>query len=129
MLGCGISLAIAASYLSKSVRQTTGKKQNTCLLIWHIVNVFIIAGVYMTIAVLQVAISLGGDDNLMYYIQVAWLVALFAVFYTDCFLLWLLYRFMRPQETLISGNTIASATLFAHDPSLATENLKIAYSQ
>ena len=54
---------------------------------------------------------------------------MFAVFYTDAFLLWLLYRFVRPQPTQRNGNSIASATLFAHDPSSASENLKHAYNQ
>ena len=33
----------------------------------------------------------------------------------DIFLLWLLYRFMKPQNILKDGNTEASALLFAHD--------------
>ena len=48
----GISLAVSASYLSKSVKQATGQKQNTCLLLWHTVNVLLIAAVFMAIAIL-----------------------------------------------------------------------------
>ena len=44
--------------------------------------------------------------------------------YVDLFLLWLLYRFMKPQETLRNGNSISSTTLFAHDHEAAGQNLK-----
>ena len=35
--------------------------------------------------------------------------------YVDLFLLWLLYRFMRPQRIDNDGLTEASTLLFAHD--------------
>ena len=38
-----------------------------------------------------------------------------AEIYVDLFLLWLLYRFMKPQNILKDGRTEASALLFAHD--------------
>ena len=36
-------------------------------------------------------------------------------FFVDLFLLWLLYRFMKPQRVHVDGKTEASALLFAHD--------------
>ena len=35
-------LAGSAFYLTRSVRKTTGKKQNTCLLNWHILNLVVL---------------------------------------------------------------------------------------
>ena len=32
--------AITAYYLAKSAKKSTGKKQNSCLLIWHLTNLF-----------------------------------------------------------------------------------------
>ena len=39
--------------------------------------------------------------------------------YVDLFLLYLLYKFTKPQKKLKNGMTIASAILFAHDRSKA----------
>ena len=36
-------------------------------------------------------------------------------FYVDLFLLWLLYRFLKPPKILADGRTEASAIMFAHD--------------
>ena len=41
----GCILALAALYLTKFIKKVTGNKPNICLLIWHIVNVFIYAAV------------------------------------------------------------------------------------
>ena len=50
-----------------------------------------------------------------YYDAVDILVQKFIEIYVDLFLLWLLYRFMKPQKMLKDGRTEASALLFAHD--------------
>ena len=39
---CFLILAGSAFYLTRSVRKTTGKKQNTCLLNWHILNLVLL---------------------------------------------------------------------------------------
>ena len=41
----------------------------------------------------------------------------------DLFLLWLLYKFTKPQRVLNDGMTEASTLLFAHDAKTATETL------
>ena len=43
--------------------------------------------------------------------------------YVDLFLLWLLYRFTRPQKFLNDGRPVASAILFAHDNIKAGDGL------
>ena len=48
----GCFLAGSAIYLSNYMTLATGKKQNTCLLVWHIVNVFVMASVYVSIALI-----------------------------------------------------------------------------
>ena len=45
--------------------------------------------------------------------------------YVDLFLLWLLYRFMKPQKNLQDGRTEASVLLFAHDGKRAQEILLV----
>ena len=35
-------LAGSAFYITRSVKKSTGKRQNTCLLNWHIVNLFLL---------------------------------------------------------------------------------------
>ena len=53
----GGSLACSAIFLSKFMTKVTGKPQNTCLLVWHVFNVFLMAAVYVSIAVISVAIT------------------------------------------------------------------------
>ena len=81
--------------------KATGQKQNTCLLVWHTANVFLMTIIYSAIALVSIGIDLNGKDKqtLTYYAQILYLIATFVDFYVDLFLLWLLYRFMRPQET------------------------------
>ena len=96
----GCSLAASAYYLSKFMSQFTEKKQNTCLLVWHIVNVFVMTAVYVSIALISVGIYRGWGDSqtLGNYREVGQLASTFVDFYVDLFLLWLLYRFMRPEK-------------------------------
>ena len=55
------------------------------------------------------------DYRLGYYYLVSEIVVINFEFYVDLFLLWLLYRFIKPQNILKDGRTQASALLFAHD--------------
>ena len=59
----------------------------------------------------------GSEDfyRYMYYYQASRIAQLNAEFYVDLFLLWLLYRFMKPQKIFVNGKTEASTLLFAHD--------------
>ena len=52
-----------------------------------------------------------------------YLIALCIKIYVDFFLLWLLYRFMRPQRIHEDGTSEASVLLFAHDESYAKSSL------
>ena len=64
-----------------------------------------------------------------YYNRVATLANLNFEFYVDLFLLWLLYRFMKPEIVLQDGRTEASVLLFAHDGKRATEVLRYTYTE
>ena len=43
--------------------------------------------------------------------------------YVNIFLLWLLYKFMKPQEILEGGRTVASTLIFVHDHNKAGDDL------
>ena len=43
--------------------------------------------------------------------------------YVDLFLIFLLFKFMRPQQKLEDGRTVASVVLFAHDHGSASTGL------
>ena len=61
--------------------------------------------------------DVGSKVNLQYryYEAIIELFQLSTELYMDLFFLWLLYRFMKPQNILQDGRTEASAILFAHD--------------
>ena len=50
-----------------------------------------------------------------------WIIYLFVSFIGDMFLVYLLYKFSRPQEKRQDGRTAASAALFALKPSPASD--------
>ena len=62
-------LAGSAFYLARSVKKTTTRKYNTCLLNWHIVNL-VVLGVTYTVAGIfsrkSQAISDGSEDDWRY---------------------------------------------------------------
>ena len=121
-------LVVSACYITNWIRDSTGKKQNTCLLTWHIINLFI-----LTIVIALKALPywkyysfLRNDKEYLkykYYYYVTDLVELNVDLYVDLFLLWLLYRFMKPQKNSQDGRTEASVLLFAHDGKRAQEIL------
>ena len=127
-------LVISACYITSWVTKSTGKKQNTCLLTWHIINLFILTIVIALNAVsYEKAYSSQEDDKnywkLKFYSTLSALVQLNAEFYVDLFLLWLLYRFMKPQKNLHDGRTEASVLLFAHDGKKAQKILLSSYTE
>ena len=67
------------------------------------------------VSIIIVSIKLQNSDNnptLFYYRATLYLVSTIVDWYVDLFLLWLLYRFMRPSKIKRDKNT---ALLFAHD--------------
>ena len=53
-----------------------------------------------------------------------WIIYHFVAFIGDMFLVYLLYKFSRPQEKRQDGRTAASAALFAHKPSPTSEDIE-----
>ena len=89
---------------------------------WHVVNVFVMTAVYVSIALISVGMYSGWADynTLGVYRDAFQLVSTCVDFYVDLFLLWLLYRFMRPDRGDIrfrKASSFSSALLFAHDRS------------
>ena len=72
-------LVVSACYITSWVRKSTGKKQNTCLLTWHIVNLFILTIVIALSAILYKKTA-SFDDNdkdfwkYQYYYEFSYLV-------------------------------------------------------
>ena len=64
-----------------------------------------------------------------YYQVLISLVSSFIEIYVDLFLLWLLFKFMKPPKILKDGRTEASALLFAHDAQRAQDNLVEHYKE
>ena len=92
-------LTIAVIILSISIKKHTGKQQNICLVNWHIMNLLLLIACLLFSAVAQ-NLSLKNPDDLDYkfYLTLSNLLELIVEFYVDMFLLWLLYRFLRPVE-------------------------------
>ena len=93
-------LSISACYIATWVVRSTGKKQNTCLLIWHIVNLLVLIVVNTLVSYFyKLYISeVSSDEKFQYEYNyyVAAIAETTTEFYVDLFLLWLLYRFMKP---------------------------------
>ena len=57
------------------------------------------------------------------------LISSVVAIYVDLFLLYLLYRFMKPQPVLENGATVIQTVLFAHDHEIAGQNLESSMRQ
>ena len=79
------------------------------------------------------ATSFDEDDKdywkFQYYSDTSSLIQHNVEIYVDLFLLWLLYRFMKPQKNLQDGRTEASVLLFSHDGKRAQEILLDSYTK
>ena len=94
-------LVVSAYYITIWLRKSSGKKHNTCLLAWHIVNLFILTIIIALYAIfINKANSFDEDDKdywkYQFYKDASDLANLNVEFYVDLFLLWLLHRFMKP---------------------------------
>ena len=113
-------LALSAIYIAKLVKQSTGRQQNTFLLVWHFINLLLFITVLASYAILERLYNSSLDDGqaswrYLYYTYINDLATLIIGIYVDLFLLWLLYRFMKPERFLQDGRTEACALLFVHD--------------
>ena len=98
-----IALILVASslYLTRQLRNTTRQKQNKCLLVWHQINFFLLIVTMASKTVLYVDYISPDkteleEKQLMYKMGINRFVKDLVDYYVDLFLLWLLYRFMRP---------------------------------
>ena len=96
-----LSLVISAFKLSSSIKFSTGMKQNTCLLNWHIFNLFLMFAITIFVGVFQYkyyysSAAIEDKYKFDYIMNLAALISGFIEIYVDIFFLWLLYRFMKP---------------------------------
>lgn len=102
----------SAVSLAKVIREQTGKKSNSCLVNWHVVNL----AICVLMLVVTVILFFQGTSQEEGKESDNFSVMLFAFiafrFYVDLFLLTLLFRFTRPLKTVKAGVTEAQAILF-----------------
>ena len=114
----------------------TGRKPNNCLLLWHVINVLISAviGLVHFVQVLEysaVARENSGDDpceilarqEVYYQILMIQPFQIVAEIYVDLFLLWLLYRFVKPSK-VEKTNSDYFGILLTHDSEAADDNIE-----
>ena len=108
----GIVLGCSAYYLTKQIKKLTSKKPNNCLLVWHIMNVFVgsilivASGILFAKWVRENGQVLDWYDCMhdpscgkayrvyMYFCS----LELIPCQYFNLFLLMLIYRFTKPQD-------------------------------
>ena len=119
VIAFAVLLVSSAIYLAGSLKQSTGKKQNTFLLMWHIVNLILLTLVLIPKAIFYIEksspLEVDGKNQYDFYYIVTIFISDLVDTYVDLFLLWLLYRFMQPQQILTDGRTVATAIIFARD--------------
>ena len=81
-------LVISAFYLAKLVKVKTLRKQNTCLVVWHVCNLLSLVVVFAIFAM--------GTNNI-YSHNLAETLTIFIEIYVNLFRLYLLYRFIKPR--------------------------------
>ena len=116
------TLVFCALYLSKYLGKSTGQRPNVHLVAWHVVNVILMIAITVILYVYGLKYENADTEQRQaayYDFFVAGLVSSCTKMYVDLFLLYLLYKFTRPQRKLMDGRTVASAVLFAHDHSKA----------
>ena len=121
-------LVFSVVNLTRSVMKSTGRKQNILLVNLHICNLLLLIVILALKAVYYhkaESVPYGSKQywTFYYYQMLTELGSEFVDIYVDLFLLWLLYRFMKPQKILEDGRTEANALLFAHDAESAEQSL------
>ena len=94
-------LVNSACFLSKQLQKQTGKKQKVLLIILHIVNLCFLIVLLVFKAIIWTSYISASDEETkatlwLQYTIIRLLSDIFSI-YVDLFLLWLLYKFMKPQ--------------------------------
>ena len=96
-------LVICAVYLAMKLRKSTGHKPNVCLVIWHIVNVVLLTSMAVILTIYR-GISIDADEHqspkARFEFYATFVATGFVDVYVDLFLLYLLFKFTRPQKRL-----------------------------
>ena len=86
--------------MAVALHRSTGQKANTCLVIWHVVNSFVLSLMIALVYFYISKINKADEDNInkvtVQYLRVSLAVSPVAA-YVDLFFIFLLYKFMRPQ--------------------------------
>ena len=128
-------MLFSAYHITNFVKTKTNQKPNSCLLYWHIVNlsvqqIFSVATFVMEQK--QLELKQNESEDPCQQIQLAKatvltrsleLIEQAMSIYVDLFLLYILYRFTRPQKVSTSTEeteSTLSSSIFAHDYRIAT---------
>ena len=107
-------MAISAAKLARSVKKLTNKKPNVCLINWHIFNLLLLTIISIITVIVMLKL-----ENWQNEVSVAALAFISINLYVDLFLIFLLFKFIKPKRILDDGRDEASAILFAHDARVA----------
>ena len=114
-----IIFTVTAIFLARRVKNETGMKQNNFLISWHIANSVVLALLTLLLCIkILKFVSLNCQDNWEKILDdhsalTSIMLWNYYHIYIDTFLLWLLYRFMKPSISLKDGKKELSALLFA----------------
>ena len=93
------------------------------MITWHIANLFIEVVALTLVAIFYVYDDIESTAKADYY----WIMTAKSQqqvnYYVDAFLLWLLYRFIRPTESSEQSNGKANALILVHDSERANNSL------
>ena len=117
----GVQLLGPAFYMIRFVKRAGTAKENTCLLVWNICNLFVMAANLIIMALISTYVCHEQDEyehaRFTYYYSLLCLVATFMDFYCDLFLIVLLVRlvYFRDWDYVVSEKKAQA---------LALENMK-----
>ena len=121
-------LVLSALYLSHSLHQSTGKKQNKCLIVCHFVFLILNTGILITRATFTYKYTYADTDldnqKYKYYFTISNCFCDIIDIFTDLFLLWMLYKFIKPKTSDHGSFTNVTAILFVHNQNTAGEILR-----
>ena len=111
-----LTLVISALYLSHSLHKSTGKKQNKCLILCHFALLILNTSILIARAIFankstHAPTDLDHQKHKLHFIVSNCLCDIIDVF-TDLFLLWMLYKFIKPKNSITENYTNITAILF-----------------
>ena len=121
-------LVFSALYLSHSLHQSTGKKQNRCLIICHFACLILNTSILIARAIFAYKSTYAETDldnqKFKFHFTVSNCLCDIIDIFTDLFLLWMLYKFIKPKDSNTENYNNITAVLFVQNQHTAEEILK-----